>query len=146
MTVSGSGTASMSGCAGVMSSQVAKPAKPAPSSCISAMACAGTSLARCPPKRSVNEIMKYLMPISWAKAARSVIWSFPVIERKAGKPPRPWRFRIRVFRGTSWCLPAAPGPWRRPPSSAHIDPRVRDCAHGFCRRRAPASGIQASEH
>ena len=29
----------MSGCAGVISSQVAKPAKPAPSACISAIAC-----------------------------------------------------------------------------------------------------------
>ena len=44
--------------AGVMSSQVAKPAKPAPSFCISAIAAAGTSLALCPPNRSVNEIMK----------------------------------------------------------------------------------------
>jgi hypothetical protein len=53
MTVSGTGTASMSGSAGVLSSQVAKAAKPAPSFDISAMAEAGTSLARWPPKRSV---------------------------------------------------------------------------------------------
>ena len=53
ITESGSGTASMSGCAGVRSSQVAKPAKPAPSFCMSDIACAGTSLARWPPNRSV---------------------------------------------------------------------------------------------
>ena len=39
--------ANRSGCAGVKSSQVAKPAKPAPSFCISEIAAAGTSFARC---------------------------------------------------------------------------------------------------
>ena len=49
------------------------PAKPAPSSCMSGnRACAGTSFARCPPNRSVNEIMKYLTPLSSANWARSV--------------------------------------------------------------------------
>ena len=62
----------ISGWAGVISSQVANPANPAPSSCISAMAWAGTSFARCPPNRSVNEIMKYFTPLSWANLARSV--------------------------------------------------------------------------
>ena len=73
ITDEGSGTASMSGWAGVISSHVAKPAKPAPSSCISAIACAGTSFARCPPNRSVNEIIKYLTPFSAAKAAKSCV-------------------------------------------------------------------------
>ena len=38
---------------------------------MSAMAEAGTSLARCAPNRSVYEIMKYRMPFVWAKLARS---------------------------------------------------------------------------
>ena len=42
----GSGITSMSGCAGVMSSQVAKPAKPAPDFCMPETASLGTSLAR----------------------------------------------------------------------------------------------------
>ena len=46
IAASGSGTASISGCAGVKSNHVAKPAKPAPSSCISAIARAGTNFAR----------------------------------------------------------------------------------------------------
>ena len=40
-----SGTANISGCAGLMSSQVAKPANPAPSFCISDIASAGTNFA-----------------------------------------------------------------------------------------------------
>ena len=70
ITEEGSGTANISGCAGVMSSQVAKPAKPAPSSCMSAIACVGTSFARCPPNKSVNEIIKYLTPLSLANFSR----------------------------------------------------------------------------
>jgi len=50
--LSGSGTANMSLSAGLMSSQVAKPAKPAPAFCISPIARAGTSLARSAPNRS----------------------------------------------------------------------------------------------
>ena len=53
VSVLGSGSANMSGSAGDRSSQVAKPAKPAPFFCIPAMAEAGTSLARWLPKRSV---------------------------------------------------------------------------------------------
>ena len=49
----GSGTAKRSGSAGVMSSQVANPAKPAPDFCMAPIAAAGTSFARCTPKRSV---------------------------------------------------------------------------------------------
>src|SRR5690349_7426899 len=75
MIPAGSGMPNMSGCAGVISSQVAKPAKPAPSFCISEIAAAGTSLARCPPNRSVNEIMKYRMPRSFAICARSSFMS-----------------------------------------------------------------------
>ena len=41
-----------------------------------AIACAGTSLARCPPNKSVNEIMKYLTPFSLANLARSVAISY----------------------------------------------------------------------
>ena len=51
--LAGSGLAKRSGSAGDMSSQVAKPAKPAPSCCIPAMALAGTSFARWFPNRSV---------------------------------------------------------------------------------------------
>ena len=50
--LSGSGMASTSGSAGVMSSQLAKPAKPAPFFAISSIAAAGTSLARMVPNRS----------------------------------------------------------------------------------------------
>ena len=62
----------MSGSAGVMSSQVAKPAKPAPAFCMSPIAAAGTSLARSTPNRSTKLIRKYLMPSFFATAARSV--------------------------------------------------------------------------
>jgi ATP-dependent Clp endopeptidase proteolytic subunit ClpP len=48
-----SGTARRSASAGLMSSQVAKPANPAPFLQVLAMAAAGTSLARCVPNRSV---------------------------------------------------------------------------------------------
>ena len=53
--LAGSGTASTSPSAGERSSQAAKPAKPAPSLAIGAMAEAGTSLARWMPNRSVND-------------------------------------------------------------------------------------------
>ncbi len=49
----------MSGSAGVMSSQAAKPANPAPAFCISPIAAAGTSLARKCPSRSTKLIRKY---------------------------------------------------------------------------------------
>ena len=58
MSVSISGMTSMSGSAGVMSNQVAKPAKPAPASATSSIALAGTILARIVPNRSTNEIRK----------------------------------------------------------------------------------------
>jgi hypothetical protein len=64
--LSGSGIANMSGCAGVMSSQAAKPAKPAPSFCMPAIARAGTSLARRTPKRSTKLIRKYLIFLVFA--------------------------------------------------------------------------------
>jgi hypothetical protein len=48
----------MSASAGVMSSQVAKPAKPAPSFAIRSMAAAGTSFARNTPRRSLKETKK----------------------------------------------------------------------------------------
>ena len=66
MAVSGSAITSMSGCAGVMSSQVAKPAKPAPDFEIMSMAVAGTILARMVPNRSTKAIRKYLTPFSLA--------------------------------------------------------------------------------
>ena len=56
--VAGSGLTSMSGSAGLLSSQAAKAAKPAPSSCMPAIACAGTSLARSTPNRSTKLIRK----------------------------------------------------------------------------------------
>ena len=56
-----SGTAIMSGWAGVRSSHVAKPAKPAPSSTMSLIACAGTSLATSLRASTITMIM----PIDW---------------------------------------------------------------------------------
>ena len=53
MRLAGSGTASTSGSAGVMSNQVAKPANPAPPFAMASIAVAGTSLARRMPNRSV---------------------------------------------------------------------------------------------
>ena len=66
MTLLSPGMARMSLSAGVMSSQVAKPAKPAPALAIVSMAVAGTILARTVPNRSTNEIRKYLTPCSFA--------------------------------------------------------------------------------
>src|SRR6266550_7106088 len=51
----------MSGSAGVMSNQVAKPAKPAPDLATASIALAGTILARMVPKRSRKEMRKYLI-------------------------------------------------------------------------------------
>ena len=66
ISVSGSGITSMSGWAGVRSSQAAKPAKPAPALATVSMAVAGTILARMVPNRSTNAIRKYLTPLSLA--------------------------------------------------------------------------------
>ncbi len=68
ISVSGSGITSMSGWAGVRSSQAAKPAKPAPALATASMAVAGTILARMVPNRSTNAIRKYLTPLSLAYA------------------------------------------------------------------------------
>jgi hypothetical protein len=68
----------MSGSAGVMSSHVAKPPKPAPSR-ISVMAAAGTSLARITPNKSRNEIRKCLIPRDFASAARSIAIAVPYV-------------------------------------------------------------------
>src|SRR5947209_9988599 len=62
MRLAASAIASTSGSAGVRSSQAANPAKPAPSAPMRSMAAVGTSLARCTPRRSLNETRKYLMP------------------------------------------------------------------------------------
>src|SRR6516164_1222621 len=61
MRLSGSGIAKMSGSAGVMSNQVAKPAKPAPDLTTASIAPAGTILARMVPNRSRKEMRKYLI-------------------------------------------------------------------------------------
>ena len=66
IAVSVSAITSMSGCAGVRSSQVAKPAKPAPDLAIISMAVAGTIFARMVPNRSTNATRKYLTPLSLA--------------------------------------------------------------------------------
>jgi hypothetical protein len=65
--------ARMSLSAGVMSSQVAKPAKPAPALAMVSIAVAGTILARTVPNRSTNEIRKYLTPCSFAYAESGAI-------------------------------------------------------------------------
>src|SRR5581483_10758303 len=75
IAVSGSGITSMSGCAGERSSQVAKPAKPAPDLAIASMAVAGTILARMVPNRSTKAIRKYLTPLSFAYAPSVAISS-----------------------------------------------------------------------
>lgn len=62
MRLPASAIASTSGSAGVRSSQAANPAKPAPSAPMRSMAAVGTSLARCTPRRSLNETRKYLIP------------------------------------------------------------------------------------
>src|SRR5271167_2267339 len=56
----------MSGCAGVMSNQTAKPAKPAPDFEIMSIAVAGTIFERIVPNKSTNETRKYLTPFSLA--------------------------------------------------------------------------------
>ena len=59
--LSGSGIANMSESAGVMSNQVANPAKPAPFFCISPIALAGTNFDLNTPKRSTKLIKKYFI-------------------------------------------------------------------------------------
>src|SRR5262245_45948680 len=76
-TLPASGMTNKSGCAGVMLSQVAKPATPAPDFCMPATASAGTSLARCVPKRSVKLNRKNLTLFSWANFARSLAMLAP---------------------------------------------------------------------
>src|SRR4029079_5852173 len=71
MTESASGMQKISGWAGVMSSQVAKPAKPAPDFCMLPTASAGTSLARWVPNRSVKLKRKNFTFLSLAYLARS---------------------------------------------------------------------------
>src|SRR4029079_7968164 len=73
MTLLSPGMARMSLSAGVMSRQVAKPAKPAPALAIVSIAVAGTILARTVPNRSTNEIRKYLTPCSFAYVASDII-------------------------------------------------------------------------
>jgi hypothetical protein len=77
ISVSGSGITSMSGCAGVRSSHVAKPAKPAPDFATASMALAGTILARMVPNRSTKAIRKYLTPFSFAYAPNAAIVFLP---------------------------------------------------------------------
>jgi hypothetical protein len=62
-----SGTANISGSACVMSSQIAKLAKPAPVLAVASIAAADTSLARCPKQIHV-EIKKYLIRWSFETA------------------------------------------------------------------------------
>ena len=56
-----------------MSSQAAKPAKPAPDFATVSIAVAGTILARMVPNRSTKEIRKYLTPFSLAYAPNDAI-------------------------------------------------------------------------
>ena len=76
--VSASGIANMSGWAGVISSHVANPAKPAPSFCIVLMAAAGTSLARATPNKSAKLIKKY-RNFFWAATACKSVISFSLV-------------------------------------------------------------------
>ena len=68
--LSGSGIANMSVSAGVISSQVANPANPAPFFCISLIAGVGTSFDLKTPKRSTKLIKKYLIFFCFAINAR----------------------------------------------------------------------------
>ena len=146
ITASGSGTANISGWAGVRSNHVAKPAKPAPSSCMPAIARAGTNLARCPPNRSVKEIIKYFMPFSSANFARSVAMiNYPCclcIFMNWGactNVPRPFfNFSMmclvclgtnRFHKGALWPLPQLP--LSVPPNLLALD-----CAGGFYHKHA----------
>ena len=64
--LSGSGIPNMSESAGVISNQAANPANPAPVSCISFIACAGTSFDLSTPNKSTKLIKKYLIFFSLA--------------------------------------------------------------------------------
>ena len=68
----------MSGCAGVMSSQAANPAKPAPSFCISSIARAGTNLERRLPNKSKKLIKKYSIPLSLATLLSLIAINSPI--------------------------------------------------------------------
>ena len=59
--LSESGIANISLSAGVISNQVAKPANPAPFSCISSIARVGTNFERKTPKKSTKLIKKYFI-------------------------------------------------------------------------------------
>src|SRR5262249_45604997 len=76
--LSGSGIARMSGSAGVMSNQVAKPAKPAPDFATASIALAGTILARMVPNRSRKEMRKYLIRCFFAVSPNDGIVRPPV--------------------------------------------------------------------
>ena len=52
---------------------------------MSAIACAGASLARCTPRRSVKEIRKNLMPFSFAIAAKVGHVGSPVLCLRSGQ-------------------------------------------------------------
>ena len=69
--VSGSGITSTSELAGVWSSHVANPAKPAPAFCMRVAFSAGTSLARWVPNKSVKLKRKYFTPCFFAYASNS---------------------------------------------------------------------------
>ena len=88
----------MSGSAGVMSSHAAKPAKPAPPTCMSPIACAGTSLARSTPNRSTKLTRKYRIPLSRAVFARSMAMVASCHASAAAlRPPRIRLARPRTF-------------------------------------------------
>ena len=64
--LSGSGIPNISESAGVISNQAANPANPAPVSCMSFIACAGTNLDLKTPNKSTKLIKKYLIFFSLA--------------------------------------------------------------------------------
>ena len=114
MRLSASGMANMSGSAGVMSSHAAKPAKPAPSRCMSPIARAGTSLERRVPKRSAKQMRKYRIPSCFATWARSVVMiaasEFPVVRSVRGGSP----VRARAARRRGRILSSRPRYLERP--------------------------------
>src|ERR1700683_1767048 len=73
MTLPGSAITRMSGCAGVISNQTAKPANPAPAFAILSIAVAGTIFARIVPNRSTKDTRKYLTPFLFANALRDAM-------------------------------------------------------------------------
>src|ERR1043166_1473014 len=90
-----SGITSTSGSAGVMSNQVAKPAKPAPDLATLSIALAGTILARMVPNRSTKAIRKYRMPFCSAISLQRGIVVPPV---SPGLSRNPFRSRERHAR------------------------------------------------